>query len=63
MSDEFIYLVITESPDSDESFGVTKRTARDTLETMHRMSLLENSGELGKRVTYLSKIDHPRQNL
>jgi DNA-binding FadR family transcriptional regulator len=40
-------------------YGVSERTARDVLETMHEMGVLESDGGQGTRVTYSSRLDHP----
>lgn len=45
--------------DFAEALGVSERTARDTLETMHEMGVLEKHGSQGQRVTYSSLVDHP----
>jgi hypothetical protein len=40
-------------------FGVTEQMAAETLETMHRMGLLERDEDDGE-VTYSSKVSHPK---
>lgn len=42
-----------------EAYDMSERTARDTLETMHEMGVLEKHGSQGERVTYSSLVDHP----
>jgi hypothetical protein len=45
-----------------DAFGVTEQMAAETLETMHRMGLLERNEYESGDVTFSSKVSHPKMS-